>query len=82
MKVGDAISFASSLHAQDIISGASAGAKLTGDIQSSKKPYVIPSSVGFPPRSLHAYIPGIGQANLTTPTTKLRTTSSTPQRVC
>lgn len=81
MKVSDAISFASSLHTQDLTSG---GAKLSGDagIQSLKKPYVIPSSIGFPPRSLHAYIPGIGQSNLTTPTAKLHTTSSTPQRVC
>ncbi len=43
-----------------------------------KKPVVLPSSAGFPPRSLHAFIPGVGQVS----TASSRAATTSTHRVC
>lgn len=56
---------------------------LTSTMSDFKKPFVIPSSVGFPPRSLHAFVPGVGQGRTAMASTaaKLFPRAATPHRV-
>ncbi|XP_064404063.1 mucin-5AC-like isoform X2 [Halichondria panicea] len=55
---------------------------LTSTMSDFKQPFVIPSGAGFPPRSLHAFVPGLGQSRsaMTSTAAKLFPTAATPHR--